>query len=172
MEENAKKRKIIIISLAVFIVVVYGAIFAMVDKKNQNRSLQENIEIVTDYSEFYTVDACANKYMNYLSSKDTASLLKLLSPSYVKKNAITENNVLNFLPVVTSGTAFSTKEMHRVELKDGLYKFYLFGYFEVGGMDITDISRTPGYMIVYLDKKDNLFQIEPYDGKYFKEGEL
>lgn len=171
-EIDDKKRRNIIIILAVFTALLYFAIFMIADKNSKRTSLKENTTIVTDYSEFYTVDSCANKYIGFLSSKNSASLLNVLDSKFKREQKVTQDNVLNILPTVATGTSFTTKEMYKVALNDKRTKYYLHGFLEVGGMDITDVNRTPGYLIVYLDRENTLFSIEPYDGKEFKEGDF
>lgn len=167
-EENIKKKKQITAVLTIVTVILYIIIFFMVSDGSSDA--KKNAKIVTNYSEFYTVSACANRYINFLTSKNSTSLLNVLEEKYKKKNFITEANVLDSLPLIAASSQFASKTMYYEVLKDDIYKYYIFGYLETGELDITTTSRTESYLIVYLDKKNNLYAIEPYDGKEFKEG--
>lgn len=170
MEEdaNAKKKKITII-LLVAVVIIYGGIFFLVEK-NERKKPSLTASIVTDYSEFFTVNSCISKYINYLGAKDEDALYKLLSIDYKRKKIITKDNVLMNLQVITSGSTFSAYRIYKENIREDIYKYYVRGFIEVGGLEIDDISRKEDYIIVYLDKKNTLFSIEPYDGKEYKEG--
>lgn len=96
--------------------------------------------------------------------------MNILSAEYIRKNSITEENVLSNLPIVANGSVFSSKKMYMEKLDENNYKYYISGYLETGGLFMDEISRTQSYLIVYLDKKNNLFAIEPYDGKEYIEG--
>lgn len=170
MEEdaNAKKKKITIILLVV-VVIIYGGIFFLVER-NDRKKASLSASIVTDYSEFFTVNSCISKYFNYLGSKDEDALYKLLSADYKRKKIITKENVLMNLSIVASGSSFAAQRIYKEKVREDIYKYYVYGFIEVGGLEIDDVSRTEDYIIVYLDKKNTLFSIEPYDGKEYKEG--
>lgn len=168
-EQNNKKKNIIIFVLAVATIIIYVGIFLFIDKEEEEAK-KLSADPVTNYSEFYTVSDCANKYINYLVSKNSTSLMNILSAEYIRKNSITEENVLSNLPIVANGSVFSSKKMYMEKLDENNYKYYISGYLETGGLFMDEISRTQSYLIVYLDKKNNLFAIEPYDGKEYIEG--
>ncbi len=168
-EENLKKKKNFTIILAIVTVLIYVAIFVLMDKDDRE-SARRNAEIVTNYSEFYTVSACASKYIDFLAMKDADSLLNVLSDSFKKENNVDATNVTRILPIISQGTTFSANRMYYEELPNGLYKYYIRGFLEVGGLDMTSMQRTETYLIVYLDKENNLFSAEPYEGEEYKEG--
>lgn len=168
-EENEKKKRNFTIILGLITVVIYVGIFFIVDSSEKETN-KKNAKPVTNYSEFYTVSSCANLYINALASKNTKTLLNLLTDSYKKKNFITESNVVDSLPIIAGGSEFSAHGMYYEKSKKEVYKYYVRGYLEVGGLDMNERSRVETYLIVYLDKENNLYSIEPYDGLEFKEG--
>lgn len=95
-EENAQKKKRRVTILAIITVILYVIIFFMVDSMDKEEARRQ-ANIVTNYSEFYTVSSCADKYTNFLAAKDTEALLNVLSEGYKKKNFITAANILDAL---------------------------------------------------------------------------
>lgn len=168
-EENAKKKKTILFILAIATIIIYVIIFIMLENSEEELS-RRSARIVTNYSEFYTVSACANKYINYLASKDADSLLNVLSDSYKKKNTITSSNVLDALPIIASGNSFTANRMYYQEKKNGIYKYYISGFLDTGGLDMDERSRVKSYLIIYLDKKNTIFSVEPYEGQEYIDG--
>lgn len=168
-EEKARKRKNIITILTIITVALYVAIFFMLEER-EAKSAKEQAAIVTNYSEFYTVSACANKYISLLGSRDADSLLKVLSESYKRKNFITSSNVSDNLPIVAGGTTFLADRIYYEKQSDDIFKYYISGFLETGGLDMNEQNRIRSYLIVYLDKKNNVFSIEPYDGREYTEG--
>lgn len=169
MEENVKKKKNITIVLTVITIIIYVGIFFILDEEEKEKS-KLSAEIVTNYSEFYTVNACASKYINFLITKDKDALLNVLSDEYKNKNRITSLNVVDALPIIAPESGFAANRMYYEKLKDGINKYYISGYLEAGGEESDERNRTVSYLIVYLDKENNLFSIEPYDGKEYIDG--
>lgn len=167
-EENEKKKKNFMIVLGIVTIFIYVGIFFLVDKKDAQEK-RKNAKPVTNYSEFYTVASCASRYINVLADKKANVLLNILSADYKKKNYLTEANVVDALPIIAAGTEFSANGMYYESEKD-VYKYYIKGYLETGGLDMNERNRVKTYLIVYLDKKNNLFSVEPYDGKEYSDG--
>ena len=80
-----KNNKINIILLVLLIIIVISLLVVLNKKDKENNNIKENLkvyELVNDYSEFYTIEGCANKYYTYLSLGDKETLNKLLFGSY------------------------------------------------------------------------------------------
>ena len=92
-----KKTYIIII---ISVLTILGTIFLnkilTKDSKNNNTN-STSIHLVENYSDFFTVNGCATKYINYLTSENKEALIKVLNESYVSQNKITKENILTKL---------------------------------------------------------------------------
>ena len=80
-----KNNKINIILLVLLIIIVISLLVVLNKKDKENNNIKEDVkvyELVNDYSEFYTIEGCANKYYTYLSLGDKETLNKLLFGSY------------------------------------------------------------------------------------------
>lgn len=165
-EERNKKILAIVVVVAVLFLGIYKIFF---DKKIFEEEIidTETISVLKDNSKFYTVSSCVSKYLSYLSQKDTENLLTLLSNNYKKNNSIDSNNIYNYVGVVNGVKTFSPKKIFQQRLSKSIYKFYVKGYTEEES--ISSIStKEDFYLIVILDEKNMIFEVEPYDGAMFK----
>ena len=165
MEENvwAKKRIILISAFGLLaIVLIFIQIFG--GKKNNN-----DIEIVTSTSKFYTVSNCVYRYITYLQSKDVDSLILLLDNSYKKSNNISKENVLDKLDKLDSTYNFEGRKMYQQEITENTTKYYVYGYLREETIN-NDGNKQDFYIVVTLNNKDKTFSITPYDGEIFING--
>lgn len=169
MKDKKNLVAIILLILAVGVVII-TAIFTKGKKE------QPDINIVTNYSNFYTVTSCLSRIITYITEKDNDSLILVLSENYKNENNITKENVLSYFDIIETDSSFISKKMYYEDLNKNITKYYVYGYVEKNQLfdeqfytklDIKDI-----YFIVYLDKESKTFSIEPYSGDIFKDGDI
>ena len=169
MKDKSKLTAIILVVL-VIIVVIVTSFYNKNDKINENE-----ISIVTNYSNFYTVNSCLYRFITYLSSNDRESLILVLDDNYEKNQKVTIENVMEFLPRVDSDSTFTSKKMYYEKLNNNITKYYVYGnieknlLYENGTVD--NYENKDVYFIVYLDSTSKTFSVEPYSGKIFTDGE-
>lgn len=165
------KSKLIAISLVIITIVVVVITFIIDNNKEEKNN---DILIVTNASNFYTVNSCLYRTITYLSSSDKESLLRLLSEEYKEKNGITQENVMDLFFDVTETSTFVSEKMYYEYITKDINKYYVQGHIQENqifdGELLTKQDYDAVYFIVYLDSNKNIFSIEPYDGKIFKEG--
>lgn len=170
MKENSKLTVMILIIITI-VVVVFSSLFGNQIRKQE----EEKIQIVTNYSNFYTVNSCLYRFVTYLHSKDKESIMLILNDTYKNKNKITTDNVLNKLPNVDVDSTFVSNKMYYQQLKNNVTKYYVRGYIEENqisdNFDTNKLNRNEVYFIVYLDTEQKIFSIEPYSGDIFMDGE-
>ena len=92
------KNKNNIILIIIFVILVGVLIYIVSTDKKENSVVNESTksykyEVVNDYSDFFTIENCVNKYFNYLSLNDKDSLMKILDQEYLTStNNVLENN--------------------------------------------------------------------------------
>ena len=92
------KNKNNIILIIIFVILVGVLIYIVSTNKKENSVENESnksykYEVVNDYSDFFTIENCVNKYFNYLSLNDKDSLMKILDQEYLTStNNVLENN--------------------------------------------------------------------------------
>ena len=57
--------------------------------------------------------------------------------------------------------------MYEEKISANIYKYYIYGFIEKDVMDSFP-EQKEAYFIVKLDKKNNIFTIEPYSGEIFR----
>lgn len=171
MEDKSKLTAIILSLLAIIVVVV-----SLVTKNIKEKDSYDDILIVTNASNFYTVNSCLYRTITYITSKDTKSLMLLLNDDYKEKNGINEDNVLDVFSDINTTSTFVSEKMYYSELSDSITKYYVQGYIEENqiydGETLGDKNSNSEYFVVYLNTEENIFSIEPYDGEIFIEGDL
>ncbi len=171
MEDKSKLTAIILSLLAIIVVIV-----SLVTKNINDKDAHNDILIVTNASNFYTVNSCLYRTVTYITSKDIKSLMLLLNDDYKEKNGINEDNVLDVFPDINATSTFVSEKMYYSELSDDITKYYVHGYIEENQIyddeTLVDMNHNSVYFVVYLNTEENIFSIEPYDGKIFVEGDL
>ena len=159
-EKISKNRNTIIIVIFGIIAIILVLVQIFGGKREENK-----INIVTSTSKFYTVSNCVYRYISYLQTKDTDSLLLLLDNKYKSKNNINSNNVLNNLISLDGLYSFEARKMFEEKLNDNVTKYYVYGYLVEDDLDSN--NSMDFYVIVTLDTKNKIFSITPYDGEIF-----
>lgn len=168
MKDNSKYIAIILAILAVIAIIV-----SLITDGNKDSSNEPSI--VTNASNFYTVNSCLYRFITYLSNEDKESLNLVISENYKRKNNITNNNVLSFFFDVDKDSTFVSEKMYYESISSNINKYYVKGHIEVNSI-MQDEPLKPKnynsvYFIVYLNSSDKVFSIEPYNGEIFKEGD-
>ena len=166
MKDKSKLTAIILVIITL-VVVISSFIF---DNKN---SVDETgkIKIVTNYSNFYTVNSCVYRAINYISSNNKENLLLILNDSYKKEKKINETNILNVFESIGENSTFVPKKMYYQEINENITKYYVYGnvqqnqIFDDGYTNKLDYKEM--YLIVYLDTNNKTFSIEPYSKELF-----
>lgn len=168
------KSKLVAIFLAVtaILVVVISSIFGNVKKEEVNNKKY----IVTNYSNFYTVNSCLYRVITYLASQNANNMMLVLNEKYKEKNNVTESDVLNLFPQVEPSSNFVSIKMYYENISKNIKKYYVEGYIKknqlIDGTDTNNEDQALVYFIVYLDYENKVFSIEPYSGDIFMDGEL
>ena len=155
------KSKLVAIILVIVTVLVLTAIFNKVEENKETK-----INIVTNYSNFYTVNSCLYRMVTYIYEKDQESLLLILNDKYKEENNIDENNVLNFFDSIEEDSTFVSKKMYYQNINKNITKYYVHGYIEknqIFDYDLTNkLEIKDVYYIVYLDSENKIFSIDDF----------
>ncbi len=155
------------------IILLFGLLIFLT-KKNVNNKVDNNSNnefnyiILTNASDFFTIEGCVNRYLNVLTNKETDNLMKLLDSEYISKNNITKNNVLSKIDNLDGIYSFNAKKIYTEKIDKYVSNYYVYGLLKKDMLDGNDLG-TDYYIIVKMDKERLLFSITPYDGKIFKE---
>ena len=105
MKDNSKYIAIVLAILAIIVIAI--SLFKKEDNKN------ENFEplIVTNASNFYTVNSCLYRVTNYIAEKDLDSLQLVINDEYKKQNKITTKNILDLFFDVEVGSTFVSENV-------------------------------------------------------------
>ena len=165
MDKEKDKNKLIII-LAVLAIIIPIVSYLI----GSSKKTVDDIKIVTDYNDFYTVNSCLNRFNSYLNDGAVDSVIVSLSSDYKKNNNITKENVLSNITETLENSNIVSKKMYYQNITESLKKFYTSSELVVEDFDGIKQRKTV-YYIVYIDSKNKTFAIEPYNGEVFLGGE-
>lgn len=170
MKDKSKLVAIILVILTIVVVII-----STVFNKNGEEE-KHDINIVTNYSNFYTINSCLYRVITYLSDSDNESIFLLLDDKYKKKNKITKDNVLSLFEKIQENYTFESKKMYYENVSNNITKYYVYGVaYEnqiYDGQELLESSYQNLYFVVYIDSENKIFSIEPYDGNLFIEGDI
>lgn len=187
-----KERKKVIISIMIVLFLILVSILLIYSsvKNNEKNESDEKFQeenthissyysktsknnIVTDRNDFFTVQLCVNKYIMYLTEKDTETLYKLLDKAYIKKFNITEDNVLQHVEDLSGNITFKAKKMYFEEVNENFYKYYAIGEIIESNTEEEFTREEEMKITVNMDIDNMLFSIVPYGygGTFYEKDE-
>lgn len=171
MKDNSKLTAIILVIVTV--VVVVGT---FIYNKITETTEENKIEIVVNYSDFYTVNSCLYRVITYLGEQDNDSMMKVLYDGYKKDKNINSEKVISLFPKVDIDSTFTSMKMYYQEISSNITKYYVYGRIYKNQVVDEQIPNKQDYLdsyfIVYLDSSNKTFSIEPYSGEIFINGDL
>lgn len=151
------KNNIILISLTVVLV---GILIFVINKNNRDNQVEDppketyKYNLVNDYSKFFTIEGCANKYYNYLSLNDMNSLKKIYDKDYQNtssNNYIGKNISIRVNEMYVSNNTYYLKGFVYEELKNGVNKL------------------NEDYLVIKVNDDFKLFSVKPITKEEYKE---
>lgn len=147
--------------LIVLLAILIGILIYVISNNNKNivdNTVKEETykyDLVRDYSTFFTIEECANKYFNYLSLNDNSSLDKIYDKDYINRN-----NVNNY---VGKNISIRVNEMY---VSNNVY--YMKGnIYEELKNSVNKLNEE--YLIIKVDNEFKLFSVIPISIEEYKE---
>lgn len=147
--------------LIVLLAILIGVLIYVISNNNKNmvdNTVKEETykyDLVGDYSTFFTIEECANKYFNYLSLNDNNSLDKIYDKDYINRN--NENDY------VGKNVSIRVNEMY---VSNNVY--YLKGnIYEELKNRVNKLNEE--YLIIKVDNEFKLFSVVPISIEEYKE---
>lgn len=164
-----KKKIIILIAL-----VVVGLFVLLIRDRvtyQNNIPLEYKVKILNNYSRFFTVDDCLNRFLSKISNNDSKNTLLLLNDNYEKENDINENNVIKKVDsygINSRLSYFASKKIYEEKKSENNYTYYVYG--EIYEDLLDEINKiSDAYFIVNINDENLIFDVMPYNGDLFKE---
>lgn len=165
-----KIKKYILTVVIVILLLIIGILIAINygkenQEKNENEEFQmqnvqkEETEIkeVTNSAMYFTVKSCIDKYMNYLSEENKEAIYNVLSLSYIEKNDVNIDNVLNKIEKIEGKKLdLNIQEMKVKNDGEDFQTYYIYGKIRNENNSNSKILLT-----VNVDVINKTFSIEP-----------
>ena len=163
--ENKKSNYPLLIIISIILLSIIGIMYFEEDNNIAINKKESNYSLLKDYSMFYTIDSCVNKYIDLLAKNSVDDILLLLDSNYINDNKITKDNVFKYINKIDGVYSFKTKEIYN---KDNENSYYVYGNLikeSINGLG----EKIDYYVIINIDKKNRLFSVIPDDGSKFME---
>lgn len=168
------KNKNTYLIILVFVLILSIMIVAIsIKKKNQLNDEKNgvNIYLTTNYSSFFTVINCANKFISSVNNKDVTKTLNLLNKKYIKEKDINDNNVFDnvYTDINTNGEiTYKIDKMYQKDYSRTSKRYYMSGnIYSISSSGNTKI--TDYYLMINIDYKNMTFDVIPFSGTEYKE---
>lgn len=164
-----KDNYILLIIIICILVSVLGLLYLNKTESNNDDKEETKYYLLNDYSRFFTINSCINKYVTSLQNNKYDNVLKLLDKNYVEENNISSDNVSNYVDNLDGNYNYITKKVFYTELSEKVINYYVKGYLVSDELDNISNDKIDKYYIVKFDLTNNLFSITPIDGNKYKE---
>lgn len=164
-----KDNYILLIIIICILVSVLGLLYLNKTESNNDDKEETKYYLLNDYSRFFTINSCINKYVTSLQNNKYDNVLKLLDKNYVEENNISSDNVSNYVDNLDGNYNYITKKVFYTELSEKVINYYVNGYLVSDELDNISNDKIDKYYIVKFDLTNNLFSITPIDGNKYKE---
>ena len=177
-----KKILIAIIILVIVLVAVLGIFFKNKNTKEnklQNIELtnveeigEEQIQSVQSPIAYFTVQACANKYINYLAQKNFDIVYNMLDSQYIETFNITKDNVGEYIETAYEDPLLKIEKMYVKRIDNYNEIYYLKGNLIelLGGEDTTYGEQKEIVLTINIDNENMTFSVVPfgYGGVFYE----
>lgn len=151
-----KTFKTFLLTFSFLLIVILGLLVTSDFKKEE--LTKKDIEVVNNINMFYVVESCANKYIQYLSSKDYTVIYEFLDDNYIDKHKINLDNIDKYINPLDGIYSLSITKMYKHKNMDI--------YYVQGNLIKQEIYETKQENIKFkttikLDRKNNKFSVIP-----------
>lgn len=164
-----KDNYILLIIIICILVSVLGLLYLNKMDSNNNDKEESKYYLLNDYSRFFTINSCVNKYITSLQSNKYDNVLKLLDKEYIESNNISSDNVSNYVDNLNGNYNYITNKIYYTELSKNIINYYVKGYLVSDELDNISNDKIDKYYIVKFDLTNNLFSITPIESSKYKE---
>lgn len=122
----------------------------------------EKLTYVNEYSEFFSISNYINKYINYVSNKNTEATFSLLDKNYLEDKLINKENIFNIIKQYEKGVSVNITDIKYVNIKNNII-YYVHGNLIKNNYDEI-IKLNDSFDVIFLfDKENNTYSIYPLD---------
>lgn len=146
----------IAVGLAIIFTIILILILLLGNLKQQNMVKENNINyreymsLTDDYDRFFFVKDNINKYLLYVSSKDSDALYNLTDESFLKTNNLDVNNILSKAQLDGDDLSFYGKKVYEKKLNNN-YIYYAVGDVIQNKMDFKETVKEDYSIILLVD---------------------
>lgn len=151
-----KTFKTFLLTFSFLLIVILGLLVTSDFKKEE--LTKKDIEVVNNINMFYVVESCANKYIQYLSSKDYTVIYEFLDDNYIDKHKINLDNIDEYINTLDGIYSLMITKMYKHKNMD---IYYVQGNLKQETIYETKQENIKFKTTIKLDRKNNKFSVIP-----------
>lgn len=170
------KRKVVIIAIFIIsiIAIVLLSIISLENFKRDNNDVNDNdrekISLETEKKEdmsldevknphmYFTVEACINKYLEYIANNNKEAIYKVLDSNYIQIFNITQENILEYVEKVDNDFNVLITEMYVEEVDNDNQVYYAKGIIKNKLLE----KNTELCLTININNDNQIFSVVPY----------
>ena len=130
-------------------------------KEKESNDDVRKLEKVTDYDEFFNVDAIINDYYEKLTKSDGEALLDIYDSAYIKVHKINKNNIKLYYETEYQDISFFTREMY-VKGRGDINYYFVKGdtqKYDFGKEELIEGNNV--YFLIIVDDDASTYSVYP-----------
>lgn len=159
-------KQLLIILAVIIIILVIVSIFSN-SKTNSNTNSNNNsetktkLQTVTDYSTFFTIENCINKYINAITNSKNEDLFNLLTTEYKNLNSINKDNILEKIEHLDGNYVFEAYNEFIKVRGSNIKEYYVYGLLKEDVLGGYDKGKDQYYQVI-VENDSYTFTLRPY----------
>jgi len=178
-------KKIILIIMIILIIIVFAILGILLQNRtietepNYDTSIiipekneEKKTESVQSDTAYFTVRACAEKYINYLATNDLEIVYNLLDYKYIEEFKITIDNIQNYVEKVYEDNILKIDKMYVQTIDDNNQIYYIKGNLIeiIGGEEASYGQKKEFVVTININHENMTFTVIPfgYGGVFYE----
>lgn len=159
-KDNSLKQLLIILAV---ILLILGIISIVKKSKNNDTNTETEIklETVKDYSTFFTVENCINKYINVLSTSNGEDAFNLLTNEYKNLASINKDNIDDKLVYLDGNYVYEARNIFVKNIDNNTKEYYVYGLLKEDVLGGYDTGKDSYYQVI-IEDESYTFTLRPY----------
>lgn len=159
-KDNSLKQLLIILAV---ILLVLGIISIVKKSKSNDTNTETEIklETVKDYSTFFTVENCINKYINALSNSNGEDAFNLLTNEYKNLASINKDNIDDKLVYLDGNYVYEARNIFVKNIDNNTKEYYVYGLLKEDVLGRYDTGKDSYYQVI-IEDESYTFTLRPY----------
>lgn len=159
--KDTSLKQLLIILAAILLILGIISIVKKAKNNNDDSEKTSKLEVVSDYSTFFTVENCINKYINALSNHNGEDAFNLLTNEYKNLTSINQDNIDDKLVYLDGNYIFESQREFVKKVGSNIKEYYVYGLLKEDILGEYDAGKDAYYQVI-IENDSYTFTLRPY----------